>query len=46
MPTIKLTHYAAIALDRWTIKQLINRTACYNPPAALERFIDSLPDEE
>jgi hypothetical protein len=32
--------------DRWTVEQLIERTACYNPPTALEQWIEKLPNDE
>jgi IS1 transposase len=46
--TIKTTPAVAagIADKAWTVAELIERTACYNPPTAFEQFIDSLPDEE
>lgn len=39
---------AGIASQPWTVAELIERTACYNPPrpTAWERFIDGLPDGE
>jgi transposase-like protein/IS1 family transposase len=37
---------AGIASEPWTPEELIERTACYNPPTAWERFIDRLPDSE
>jgi hypothetical protein len=39
---------AGIADDRWTVEELVERTAGYNPPKPTEweRFLDSLPDEE
>jgi hypothetical protein len=46
--TIKTTPAVAAGIaDRpWTAGELIERTADYNPPTALDRFIDSLPDDE
>jgi len=37
-----------IGNDRWTVEELVERTAGYNPPKPTEweSFIDSLPDEE
>jgi hypothetical protein len=45
--TIKTTPAVAagIADEQWTIEMLIERTAGYNPPTHLDRFIDSLPYE-
>ena len=39
---------AGIADDRWTVEQLVERTAGYNLPklAEWERFLDTLPDGE
>lgn len=44
--TIKTTPAVAagIATDRWTVEELIERTAGYNPPTRWERFIDTLPN--
>lgn len=46
--TIKTTPAVAagIADAPWTAADLIERTACYNPPTAFEQFIDRLPDNE
>ena len=45
--TIKTTPAVAagIASSQWTVAELIERTAGYNPPTALEQFIDGLPNE-
>jgi hypothetical protein len=37
---------AGIASKPWTVAELIERTACYNPPTAWEQFVDGLPDDE
>lgn len=37
---------AGIADDRWTIEQLIERTACYSPPTAFDKFLDTISDDE
>jgi hypothetical protein len=39
---------AGITADRWTVEQLVERTAAYNPPKPTqwESYLDTLPDEE
>ena len=39
---------AGIADDRWTVDELVERTAGYNPPKPTEweSFLDTLPDDE
>jgi hypothetical protein len=39
---------AAIASEPWTVDELIERTACYNPPnmTAFDRYSDTRPDGE
>jgi len=39
---------AGIADDRWTVEELVERTAGYNPPKPTEweSFLDTLPDDE
>jgi transposase-like protein/IS1 family transposase len=37
---------AGIASEPWSVEQLIDRTACYTPPTAFDRFLDTIPDEE
>jgi IS1 transposase len=37
---------AGIADRPWTAAELIERTACYTPPTALDRFLDTIPDGE